>query len=143
MDCHHKNQTATGTRVSGWEKHIKVVNCDLCKVQIGEAVTEKCADADANGLCDICKGDVALNGTTVIYSGTGWPYSGYYVAKMKLSGADVVYTEETGTNEFTVYLDKNTAKDEELSLEAVAGGSSSGNLGVHWSNTTRGKRRGI
>lgn len=129
LDCHHKNTTTTGTLVTGWEKHTVKVTCDLCKEQIGEIVTEACTDADADGICDVCKGDVALNGTTVIYSGTGWPYSGYYIAKLKLSGADVLYTEGT-----TVYLEADTAKDAELSFEAVAGGSSSGNLGIHWND---------
>ena len=129
MICEHQNQTTTGTRVSGWEKHTKVVNCDLCKVQIGESVTEACSDADADGVCDICKSYVTLNGAAVIYSGTGWPYSGYYVAKLTLSGADVLYTDGT-----TVYLEADTAEDAELSFEVTAGGSSSGNLGINWND---------
>lgn len=65
----------------------------------------------------------------VIYSGTDFPYSGYYVAKIIMSGAEVAYI--SGTD---IYLDSKTAKDAQLSFEATAGGSSSGNLGINWND---------
>ena len=50
-------------------------------------------------------------------SGTDFPYSGYYVAKIIMSGAEVAYI--SGTD---IYLDSKTAKDAQLSFEATAGG---------------------
>ncbi len=66
---------------------------------------------------------------TTIYTGSDWPYSRYYVSKLTISGAEVSYTDG-----YDVYLDSDTAKDAELTLNVTAGGNSSGNLGINWND---------
>ena len=66
---------------------------------------------------------------TVIYTGTDWPFSYYYIASLTLTGPEVAYIDGT-----TVYLDSKTAQDAEFTLTAAAGGRSSGNLGVNWND---------
>ena len=66
---------------------------------------------------------------TVIYTGSDWPFSYYYIASLTLTGPSVAYIEGT-----TVYLDSNTARNAEFTLTAAAGGRQSGNLGVNWND---------
>lgn len=80
----------------------------------------RCGEADP---------DYAEPVSTVIYSGTDWPYSRYYVASLTLVGPAVDYVDGTD-----VYLNCKTAKDASFTLNTVAGGSSSGNLGIKWND---------
>ena len=66
---------------------------------------------------------------TVIYTGSDWPFSYYYIASLTLTGPSVAYIEGT-----TVYLDSNTTRNAEFTLTAAAGGRQSGNLGVNWND---------
>jgi len=66
---------------------------------------------------------------TVIYTGSDWPFSYYYIATLTLTGPEVAYIDGT-----TVYLDSNTARNAEFTLTAAAGGRQSGNLGVNWND---------
>ena len=72
---------------------------------------------------------LADDGSTVIYTGSDWPFSRYYVASLSLSGATVDYVDG-----YNVYLNAATAADAAVTLTATAGGSSSGNLGINWND---------
>lgn len=91
-------------------------------------ITAKAGEKEAKCEVTVTKKAVPTE-PVVIYSGTDFPYSGYYVAKIIMSGAEVAYI--SGTD---IYLDSETAKDAQLSFEATAGGSSSGNLGINWND---------
>ena len=71
----------------------------------------------------------AENESIVIYTGSSWPFSYYYVESVSLSGANVSYTDG-----FNIYLDHETAADAQITLEVTAGGRSSGNLGINWND---------
>lgn len=79
--------------------------------------------ATAGGKSASCTVTVTKTQSAVIYTGSDWPYSRYYVATLTLEGAEVDYI--SGTD---VYLNSSTAKDAQFTLTVTAGGSSSGNL---------------
>ena len=94
--------------------------------------TEPLGHDYVDGTCTRCgeaDPDYAAPVDTVIYTGSDWPFSYYYIASLTLSGPAVSYVDGT-----TVYLDSNTATDAAFTLTAAAGGRQSGNLGVNWND---------
>ena len=88
-----------------------------------DGICTRCGEADPDYVAPVEPVD------TVIYTGSDWPFSYYYIASLTLTGPSVAYVEGT-----TVYLDSKTAQDAELTLTAAAGGRQSGNLGVNWND---------
>ena len=88
-----------------------------------DGICTRCGEADPDYVAPAEPVD------TVIYTGSDWPFSYYYIATLTLTGPEVAYIDGT-----TVYLDSRTAQDAEFTLTAAAGGRSSGNLGVNWND---------
>ncbi len=88
-----------------------------------DGICTRCGEADPDYVAPAEPVD------TVIYTGSDWPFSYYYIATLTLTGPEVAYIDGT-----TVYLDSKTAQDAELTLTAAAGGRQSGNLGVNWND---------
>ena len=88
-----------------------------------EGTCTRCGEPDPDYVAPVVPVD------TVIYTGSDWPFSYYYIASLTLTGPSVAYIEGT-----TVYLDSNTARNAEFTLTAAAGGRQSGNLGVNWND---------
>ena len=88
-----------------------------------DGICTRCGEADPDYVAPVEPVD------TVIYTGSDWPFSYYYIATLTLTGPEVAYIDGT-----TVYLDSKTAQDAELTLTAAAGGRQSGNLGVNWND---------
>ena len=88
-----------------------------------EGTCTRCGEKDPDYVAPVVPVD------TVIYTGSDWPFSYYYIASLTLTGPSVAYIEGT-----TVYLDSNTARNAEFTLTAAAGGRQSGNLGVNWND---------
>ena len=88
-----------------------------------DGICTRCGEADPDYVAPAEPVD------TVVYTGSDWPFSYYYIASLTLTGPEVAYIDGT-----TVYLDSRTAQDAEFTLTAAAGGRSSGNLGVNWND---------